>query len=75
MGYACEQSTLEKAVGAADARRMWDISIEGLALQRDLIAKHSIDCEYVPGHMIVGLRIEHEDPRVGRPEKNVIEIF
>ena len=30
MGYACEQSTLEKAVGAADARRMWDISIEGL---------------------------------------------
>src|SRR6188768_1738171 len=22
-GYACEQATLEKAVGAADARRMW----------------------------------------------------
>src|SRR6185503_20692963 len=38
MGYACEQSTLEKAVGAAAARRMWDISIEGLALQRELIA-------------------------------------
>src|SRR5262245_22271699 len=27
-GYACEMSTLEKAVGAADARRMWDVSAE-----------------------------------------------
>jgi gamma-glutamylputrescine oxidase len=60
MGYACEQSTLEKAVGAADARRMWDVSIEGLALQRDLIAKHSIDCDYVPGHMIVGMKPRHD---------------
>lgn len=61
MGYACEQSTLEKAVGAADARRMWDISIEGLALQRELIAKHSIDCEHVPGHMILGMKRRHDD--------------
>ncbi|HLA70046.1 MAG TPA: FAD-binding oxidoreductase [Steroidobacteraceae bacterium] len=61
MGYACEQSTLEKAVGAADARRMWDVSIEGLALQRDLIARHSIDCDYVPGHMILGMKRRHDD--------------
>jgi gamma-glutamylputrescine oxidase len=61
MGYACEQSTLEKAVGAADARRMWDVSIEGLDLQRDLIAKHSIDCDYVPGHMILGIKRRHDD--------------
>src|SRR5688572_20010737 len=33
MGYACEQSTLEKEVGIADARRMWDIAVEGLRLQ------------------------------------------
>jgi gamma-glutamylputrescine oxidase len=61
MGYACEQSTLEKAVGPADARRMWDVSIEGLQLQRDLIAKHAIDCDYVPGHMIVGMKPRHDD--------------
>jgi gamma-glutamylputrescine oxidase len=59
-GYACEQSTLEKAVGKADARRMWDISIEGMDLQRELIARHSIDCHYVPGHMIVGLKRRHD---------------
>ncbi len=59
-GYACEQSTLEKAVGKADARRMWDISIEGMELQRALIGKHAIDCHYVPGHMIVGNKRRHE---------------
>jgi gamma-glutamylputrescine oxidase len=60
-GYACEMSTLEKAVGAADARRMWDVSTEGLQLQRELIAKHSIDCDYTPGHMILGLKRRHDD--------------
>ncbi len=60
-GYACEQSTLEKAVGPADARRMWDISIEGMNLQRELIAKHGIDCHYVAGHMIVGMKKRHDD--------------
>jgi gamma-glutamylputrescine oxidase len=61
MGYACEQSTLERAVGAADARRMWDVSIEGLKLQRDLISRHSIACDYVPGHMILGMKRRHDD--------------
>jgi gamma-glutamylputrescine oxidase len=60
-GYACEMSTLEKAVGAADARRMWDVACEGLELQRQLIARHRIDCDYVPGHMIVGLKKRHDD--------------
>ncbi len=59
-GYACEQETLEKAVGFADARRMWDLSIEGMNLQRELIAKHAIACDYVPGHMIVGLKPRHD---------------
>src|SRR5688572_8803124 len=60
-GYACEMSTLEKAVGEADARRMWDVSVEGMELQRALIARHAIDCHYVPGHMIVGLKKRHDD--------------
>jgi gamma-glutamylputrescine oxidase len=59
-GYACEMSTLEKAVGAGDARRMWDVATEGLQLQRDLIAKHAIDCDYTPGHMILGLKRRHD---------------
>ena len=60
-GYACEMSTLEKAVGAGDARRMWDVATEGLQLQRDLIAKHSIDCDFTPGHMVLGLKRRHDE--------------
>ncbi len=60
-GYACEMSTLEKAVGEGDARRMWDVAVEGLALQRELIERHGIDCDYTPGHMIVGLKRRHDE--------------
>jgi gamma-glutamylputrescine oxidase len=60
-GYACEQATLEKAVGDADARRLWDFIVEGMNLQRELIARHAIDCDYTPGHMIVGLKRRHDD--------------
>lgn len=61
MGYACEMSTFEKALGAADARRVWDMSIEGMQLQRDFIAQYGIDCDYTPGHMILGLKKRHDD--------------
>jgi gamma-glutamylputrescine oxidase len=60
-GYACEMSTLERLVGAADARRMWDLSVEGLQLQRDLIARHRIDCHYTPGHMILAMKRRHDE--------------
>jgi gamma-glutamylputrescine oxidase len=60
-GYACEMSTLEKAVGEADARRMWQVACEGMDLQRELIEKHRIDCDYTPGHMIVGLKRRHDE--------------
>jgi gamma-glutamylputrescine oxidase len=55
-GVAAEQAKLERLVGAADARRIWDVSVEGLALQRELIARHGIDCDYVPGQMHVALK-------------------
>jgi gamma-glutamylputrescine oxidase len=54
-------STLEKAVGEGDARRMWDVACEGLELQRQLIARHGIACDYVPGHMIVGVKRRHDE--------------
>jgi gamma-glutamylputrescine oxidase len=59
-GYACDQQTLEKAVGFADARRMWDVAVEGLDLQREMIGRYAIDCDYVPGHMVVGIKERHD---------------
>jgi gamma-glutamylputrescine oxidase len=59
-GFASGQEKLEKLVGEADARKMWDISIEGMKLQRDLIARHAIACDYVAGHMQVGVKPRHD---------------
>lgn len=59
-GYASGQEKLEKLVGEADARLMWDIALEGMKLQRELIAKHSIACDYVAGHMHVGVKPRHD---------------
>lgn len=60
-GIACGQTKLETLIGAADARRIWDLSIEGLRLQRELIAKHAIDCDYVAGQMHVALKPRQVD--------------
>jgi gamma-glutamylputrescine oxidase len=59
-GYASGQEKLEKLVGEADARFMWDLTIEGMKLMRELIAKHSIACDYTPGHMHVGVKRRHD---------------
>ncbi|NDE87419.1 MAG: FAD-binding oxidoreductase [Gammaproteobacteria bacterium] len=59
-GVACGQSKLESLVGADDARRIWDMSVEALALQRELIQKYAIDCDYVAGQMHVALKPRQE---------------
>ena len=50
-GYACGQQTLIAHLGRADARRLWDFTLEGLDLLRDGIARHRIDCDLVWGQM------------------------
>lgn len=59
-GYASGQEKLVKIVGPADARRMWDVSVEGMKLLHELIARHRIDCDYVSGHMHVGVKPRHD---------------
>jgi gamma-glutamylputrescine oxidase len=59
-GYASGQEKLQKIVGPADARRLWDIALEGMKLQKELIARHAIDCDYVAGHMHVGVKARHD---------------
>jgi gamma-glutamylputrescine oxidase len=48
-------STAEHAIEAqlspTDARRVWDISLEGMQLLRERIATHAIECDFVPGYL------------------------
>lgn len=60
VGYACSQDTLVAQVGKADARKMFDISVEALDLMRDLIAKHRIDCDLHWGHLHAAIKPRQE---------------
>lgn len=55
-GYSCEQSVLEKNVGKANAKILWDLSIEALHYTKQLIEEHNINCDLSFGHISVGLK-------------------
>ncbi|MGH8141702.1 MAG: NAD(P)/FAD-dependent oxidoreductase [Steroidobacteraceae bacterium] len=55
-GTAVEQADLERLVGFADARRIWDMSLEGLALLKQRIADHRIDCDWAAGQMYTAIK-------------------
>jgi len=55
-GYACGMAKLAAQLGKADAKRLWDLSVEAVGLTRDLIAKNRIDCDLAWGHMHVGIK-------------------
>lgn len=56
VGYACGQGALEAEVGFDTARRMWDLSVEAVALMRERIAVHRIDCDLQWGHVQVAVK-------------------
>jgi gamma-glutamylputrescine oxidase len=55
-GYACGQHKLEQQVGFENARRMWDISVEGLRLIRERVERHAIDGDLHWGQMHVAIK-------------------
>jgi gamma-glutamylputrescine oxidase len=59
-GFAIERAKLRRLIGPAAARAAWDVSVEGVRLVRELIAKHRIECDWVDGHMLTALKRRHE---------------
>jgi gamma-glutamylputrescine oxidase len=60
VGVASGQHKLERLAGVDAARAVWDLSVEGLALMRDLITRYRIDCDWVDGQMLVAIKPRHE---------------
>lgn len=60
-GFASGQAKLVNQVGAEHARRMWDISVEGLQLLRERVAKHHIDCDLHWGQMHAAIKPRQRD--------------
>ncbi|MFC6637616.1 FAD-dependent oxidoreductase [Sulfitobacter sp. JBTF-M27] len=48
-GQRVDQMALQKMVGADHARQLWELGLEAVALCKDLINEHQIDCHLKPG--------------------------
>ena len=48
-GQRQDQDWLEKTVGKAHARQLWDLSTEAVAMVRSLITDHAMPCTFHPG--------------------------
>jgi gamma-glutamylputrescine oxidase len=60
VGYGCEVDTLERLVGHADARRLFDFSRDGMALLRHRLRHYAIDCDWRDGHASVPISLRQE---------------
>lgn len=60
VGLAVGQDSLTGLMGAGPARAVWDLTVEGLDLLHALCSRHAIDCDWVPGHLLLGLRPRHD---------------
>ena len=60
-GYACSQQKLAELVGRADARALWDLSVQGVALLKQRMQEQQIECDWQPGHLHVATRQRHVD--------------
>jgi gamma-glutamylputrescine oxidase len=58
-GLAAAQKALASQVGREDAKRLFDMSIEALELNRSLIREHRIECDYRPNHVHVATKPRH----------------
>lgn len=65
-GHAGEDA-IEAQFAPADARRAWDIAMEGMRLLQERIARHAIDCDYVPGYLSLAVNAR----KAGALEKRV----
>src|SRR4051794_23896499 len=45
------ECAIERQLPRSDARRAWEVSVEGLRLVQERIARYAIDCEYRAGYM------------------------
>ena len=59
-GVSAGQAKLDRLIGVDAARQVWDVSVEGLTLMRELIARYAIDCDWRDGHLQCAVKPRHE---------------
>jgi gamma-glutamylputrescine oxidase len=74
VGYASGQQKLVDSVGVSDARKLWDLTVESLALLRELVARHGIECDLHWGQLSVGIKPRHRDALIAE-QRDLAERF
>ena len=69
-GFGCGEAKLEALVGFDDAKKMFDMSVDGLRWLRGRIDRHGIDCDWRDGHATVPIK-----PRQQRDVEEAVEDF
>ena len=59
-GVAAGRAKIARLIGPDAARSVWEVSLEGLTLLRELIARHRIECDWVDGQMYTALKPRHD---------------
>lgn len=58
-GFGCDQSKLTAQLGLADAKHLFDWSIEGVNLIHERCREFAIDCDWRDGHAHVAIKPRH----------------
>jgi gamma-glutamylputrescine oxidase len=53
VGYASGQGPFEAQLGAEDAQRAWDMSVEAVELVEQRVQRHGIECDWTRGYTYV----------------------
>lgn len=64
VGYASGQQKLADQLGLDGARALWNISVESLALLKQRVQRHAIDCDLHWGQMSVAIKPRQRDDLV-----------
>ena len=64
-GWAGGMDKIAAQLGPGDAKRVWDFSIEGIELTRELILRNQIDCELAWGHVHAALKPRQREELLG----------
>lgn len=55
-GYSCGEPALRRMLGSADARRLWEMSLEAVELIRRRVSQYGIECDLKTGHLHAAIK-------------------
>jgi gamma-glutamylputrescine oxidase len=60
-GFASGHDKLVRYLGAGDAQKLFDVTVEGIDLIRELIKKYAIDCDWRSGQLHAAIKPRQHD--------------